>query len=86
MANDAMTQQLMARGTMLIACLDVPDVEGIGTCHVAMHVQQQPLLASKCAALCPAILTSRAKGSFLISNSVLFWNLRISMSARVPGL
>lgn len=33
-----------------------------------------------------APLTSREKGSFLISSSVLFWYLRISRSATVPGL
>jgi hypothetical protein len=33
-----------------------------------------------------AELTRRANGSLRISKSVLFWYLRISSSARVPGL
>lgn len=35
---------------------------------------------------CAISLTSRWKGSFLMSNSVDFWYLRISRSATVPGL
>lgn len=56
----------------------------------ARAAQAAAAQAARCRACvlsaCALLLTRRANGSFLISRSVLFWYLRISSSARVPGL